>query len=292
MTPGIAGHTLQVGGLQRRFLVHTPREFDAVRRVPVVYVLHGAGGTAQWTLDETGWGAKADREGFILVLPEALPMDPSKRPKFFTNPQVWNDRAPLSVSLGVRHDDVAFLAALLGHVERHFAVDPRRAYVTGFSNGAAMTFLLATELSTRFAAIAPVAGRCRLEKLRPERPVPTLYLIGRDDPLVPLAGGDVKSPWTGQIEKKPPVRETLAKWAKAIRAEADAKLIEDREGVKVERHAPRKGGAELLVYTIEGLGHHWPGGKGRLSEKIGGKPSKIIKATDVIWEFFRWRPMP
>jgi polyhydroxybutyrate depolymerase len=198
----------------------------------------------------------------------------------------------LSVSLGVRHDDVAFLAALMDHVERQFVVDPRRIYATGFSNGAAMTFLLATELSTRLAAIAPVAGRCRLEAPTLERPLPTLYLIGRDDPLAPLAGGDVKSPWTGQTEKKPPVRETLEKWVKAIGAQTQAEVIEDRDGVTIARNAPRKDGAELLVYTIDGLGHHWPGGKGRLSEEIGGKPSKRINATDLTWEFFRKHTMP
>ncbi len=34
-------------------------------------------------------------------------------------------------------------------------------------------------------------------------------------------------------------------------------------------------------------GHHWPGGKGQLSEKLAGKPSSKVHATDVIWEFFQ-----
>jgi polyhydroxybutyrate depolymerase len=292
MTPGIASHVLQVASLKRRFLVHTPKGIDQRRAVPAVFVLHGAGGTAQWMLEETGWDVKADQEGFLVVAPEAVPMDPSKKPKFFTNPQVWNDGGQTSVALSRGHDDVAFLTSLLDQMERQFAVDPGRVYVTGFSNGAAMTFLLATKLSTRLAAIAPVAGRCRLEAPALERPVPTLYMIGQDDPLVPLAGGEVQSPWTGQTANRPPVRETLDKWANAIRAEAQATVSEDREGITIARHAPRQGGAELQMYMIDGLGHHWPGGKGRLSERIGGKPSKRINATNVIWEFFRRHSIP
>jgi polyhydroxybutyrate depolymerase len=292
MTPGIASHVLHGGGLKRRFLVYTPEGIDLSGFVPVVLVLHGAGGTAKWMLEETGWDVKADQEGFLVAAPEAMPMDFSKKPKFFTNPQVWNDGGQTSVALSRGHDDVAFLTSLLDQVQRQFAVDPRRIYVTGFSNGAAMTFLLATGLSQRLAAIAPVAGRCRLEAPALERPVPTLYMIGQDDPLVPLAGGDVKSPWNGQTANRPPVRETLDKWAKAIGAEAQATVSEDLQGVTIARHAPRQDGAELVVYTIKGLGHHWPGGKGRLSERIGGKRSLRINATNVIWEFFRKHAMP
>ena len=63
--------------------------------------------------------------------------------------------------------------------------DPGRVYVTGFSNGASMTFRFAAERSTRLAAIAPVAGPCRLRAPRLERAVPTLFLVGAADPLVP-----------------------------------------------------------------------------------------------------------
>ena len=72
-------------------------------------------------------------------------------------------------------------------------------FMTGFSNGAAMTFRFAAERPDDVAAIAAVSGYC--PHVGPmSRPVPTHFLIGSDDPLVPITGGEVVSPWDGRIE--------------------------------------------------------------------------------------------
>ena len=47
------------------------------------------------------------------------------------------------------------------------------------------------------------------------------------------------------------------------------------------------GGAVFVVYTVEGLGHHWPGGRGRLSRRLFGPPSDRIRANELIEDFFR-----
>src|SRR5207302_11412182 len=135
-----------------------------------VLVLHGTGGTAAWTLGETGWADKADREGFLLALPEGLRPDLSKPPHFLDNPQVWNDGSPLLIRGEPRGDDVGFIDAVVDAAGAEFAVDPRRVYATGFSNGAGMVFRLGAERAGRFAALAPVAGHCWLPGPRPERP--------------------------------------------------------------------------------------------------------------------------
>jgi polyhydroxybutyrate depolymerase len=43
--------------------------------------------------------------------------------------------------------------------------------------------------------------------------------------------------------------------------------------------------------TIEGLGHHWPGGRGEFNERIAGPPSNRVNATELIWEFFQQHSM-
>jgi len=48
--------------------------------------------------------------------------------------------------------------------------------------------------------------------------------------------------------------------------------------------------SSIVVYTIEGHGHHWPGGKSALPESLAGKNTARLTATDVIWEFFRSHP--
>src|SRR5687768_11322517 len=89
LTPGDHRQAVTAGGRGRHCLVHIPARCAAP--APVVLVLHGAGGSAAWAAWETGWSAKADREGFVAVYPEALPPRPEKPSKFLTNPQRWND---------------------------------------------------------------------------------------------------------------------------------------------------------------------------------------------------------
>ena len=87
-------YPLRHGGKARRFLVHRPANRGDDAPLPVVMVLHGAGATAAWTLGDTGWADKSDREGFLVVLPEGLRPDLTKTPHFVDNPQVWNDGSP------------------------------------------------------------------------------------------------------------------------------------------------------------------------------------------------------
>lgn len=279
--------TIEVGSWPRHYRVHEPTGYDARRPVPLVLILHGAGGTATWTLGETGWAATADRDGFLALLPEGTRADPNRPPGFLNNPQVWNDGSPRARLGRPGVDDVGFLAAVLDQVQAHYAVDPAQVFATGFSNGAGMVFRLAAELSPRLAAIAPVAGHWWLPDRRPTRPMPTLYLVGDADPLVPLQGGDVISPWDGQVSLMPPVGTTLERLAVALGRLPGPHLIRDDHGIRVTRYGPGPGDVELLAYVISGLGHHWPGGRGQLNRRLAGPPSQRLDANDLIWDFFR-----
>jgi polyhydroxybutyrate depolymerase len=278
LPPGDHALTLPVGSHDRRYLLHVPPGGVAPR--PVLLMLHGAGATSSWTRDETGWNTTADREHFVVAYPDGVVPDPARPPDFLANPQVWN--------AGAGPDDVAFLAALLDDLPRRTSIDPRRVYVTGFSNGAAMTFRLAAELSDRIAAVAPVAGYCPTVP-PPVRPVPTMYMVGAADPLVPLDGGAVTSPWGGRVESRPPVWEVLRRWAELLGLPPEPMAVAERDGVTVVEYGP---GVEFVALMIAGLGHHWPGGRGRFNRRIAGPPSDRVRANEVIWEFFRRHALP
>ena len=102
---------LRHDGRPRRYLVHRPAGRDDGAPLPVVVVLHGTGATAAWTLGDTGWADKADREGFLVVLPDGLRPDLAKPPHFVDNPQVWNDGSPKLVPNEPEGDDVGFIDA-------------------------------------------------------------------------------------------------------------------------------------------------------------------------------------
>jgi polyhydroxybutyrate depolymerase len=253
--PGSHRYRLPHEGFDRSFVLHRP---PVAGPTPLMMMLHGAGGSALFAVEETGWSDLADEQGFTVVYPEGIAARPEKKAKFLTNPQEWNDGSGRG-----RHDDVGFLLAVLDRLAP--ITDPDRVYLTGFSNGAGMAFRLAAEHADRFAALAPVAGHCWLPDPKPSRPVPTFYLSGDQDRLVPLAGGPTPTPW-GTVEVRPAVNDTLVRWGKAIGAEP--------------------GSALFPVRLIAGHGHHWPGGKAMLGEKLGGPASTEVDATREIWEFF------
>ncbi|VTS00008.1 Poly(3-hydroxybutyrate) depolymerase-like protein OS=Kosmotoga olearia (strain TBF 19.5.1) GN=Kole_0508 PE=4 SV=1: Abhydrolase_5 [Gemmata massiliana] len=268
--------------------------------------LTGTGGTAEWANRETGWSELARREGFALAVPEALPPDPTKPPSFLANPQRWNDAseannkpqttedsdaesssnsdapfAPRSLALP---NDVRFLTAVMDDAIIRLRTDVRNIFVTGFSNGAGMTFRLAAEAANRVAAIAPVAGYCWVRDPRPARPVPTLYTVGARDLLLPLRGGDVRLPWRNRLVRRPPITDTLERWARAIGCAEAPVLQQDDQTVRVDRYP---GPVVFDAVTVEDLGHHWPGGGTQLNPRVAGPPSNAVNATEMIWAFFK-----
>jgi len=288
--PGDHTLALKVGKLKRSYIVHVPPKYDANRPMPVVLMLHGRGGNARAAMKQTGWHRKADREGFLAVFPEGIRPDPSRRARFVGNPQTWNDGSGRFYAGKNQIDDVGFTKALIDDLISRFAVDGQRIYVTGFSNGSSMTYRLGVELSDRIAAIAPVASSgLRIEDPKLKRPIPMITIQGSADPRNPLEGGDIRI--FGRIDKRPPIRESVESWARLLDCPPTPKTIRDQDGIKGVRYGPGKEGAEVVFYTVEGMGHIWPGAKRVLPKRLVGEPTDKLNGTDLIWEFFKKHAM-
>ncbi len=294
VTPGDHEYQLTVGATARRYTVHVPPGYDGRTAVPVVMMLHGGGGTSRAAATETAWDAKADQAGFLAVFPDALPPDPAKRSSFARNPQLWNDGSERFYAGQNAVDDVGFLNAVLDDASVRFAVDARRVFVTGFSNGASMTFRFAAEASARLAAIAPVAGACWIEPQGLEHAVPMLYITGTADPLNLIEGGVPKllngGSDTVRAKAKPPVRDSILKWVRASGCPEKPVRVSEVNGVRTETHGPGRDGTEVVYTTVEDLGHTWAGGRSLLPQFLVGRTSSRIRATDVIWGFFMEHP--
>jgi polyhydroxybutyrate depolymerase len=288
-TPGNHDESLKFGGLTRTYIVHVPPSFNGKSRVPVVFMLHGAGGSGAGAESETGWTSKSDREGFIVVFPDGTPPRPSLPARFLLNPRLWNDGSGRGAAGKENIDDVGFISAIIDFVEAHYAADPDRIYCTGFSNGASMTFSVGVNLSNRIAAIAPVSGHLWLKQKQLAYPVPLLFIIGTADPLNPIAGGNVKLPW-GVEQYHPPVEDSLKEWERMLGCGPQVETARDGNGVRELVYDRCSKGGEVLYYRIDGLGHVWPGGQSKLPEKWVGKPGDKLNATNVIWEFFKAHP--
>lgn len=230
---------------------------------PVVVMLHGTGGSAAFAADETRLIPFAAEMGFVVAFGDGLPVNPAEPVRFLTNPRRWNDGSTAPGDpFHADTNDMGYLADLIADAVSRSDGDPARVYLTGFSNGAGMAFRFAAERSDLLAAVAPVAGYCPAAVPTPARPVPTLFLHGDADLLIPVVGGPVRLPWGNRTVTRPPIRDTITRW-------------ESRLGASVE------------VVTVPGLGHHWPGGKGQFNPRLGGPTSDRLDANREIWTFFR-----
>ena len=279
----------------REYVIHIPSSCDRSRPAAVVLMLHGFGGTALNAAKETGWSEKADREGFIIVYPEATRPDRLRPADFRRNPQAWNDGSGRFHAASEKVDDVAFIGAMIDKIGESCRIDASRIFVTGFSNGASMTFRLGAELSPRFTAIAPVSGTCWLERVEPPNAVSLCYITGAADSLNPLEGGGPKLAFGGKEQggaAKPPVQQFVDLWCGALGCAGALMLDETVDGVRRRKYGPGRQQAEVMFVTVEGLGHHWPGGERQVAEFLVGRHNQKLKATDEIWNFFRAQRKP
>jgi polyhydroxybutyrate depolymerase len=295
LPPGHQSQGLEHAGQVRTYLLFLPSAAqDTSRALPLVVMLHGMGGTAANAVRETAWSVKAEQEGFVLAYADASRPDPQRDVSLRNNPSAWNDGSGRFHAGAQQVDDTGFIRKLIDQVSAQQSIDPRRIYVTGFSNGASMAFRVGAELADRVAAIAPVAGASWADKPQPVRGVSVIYLTGTADPLNPLEGG---FPKLGQREQggraKKPVAEMIGTWTQALHCPpAKETSATNANGVRTRSFSGCKDGAEVVLITVEGLGHIWAGGENLLPEFMVGKPTNQLKATEVIWDFFRNHPTP
>jgi len=281
--------TLQSGGVERWYLRHVPPAHDGSTPVPVVVDLHGYTEGADVHAVHSQLGPFGDEQGFMTLTPQGAGVVP-----------MWQ-AAPGS-------DDVAFVGDMLDQVESDLCVDTARVFVTGLSNGAMMTSVLACDLADRFAAAAPVAGVTAVADCDPARPVPVVAFHGTEDPFLDYDGGfgpgvaNLPTPdGEGTLGETPPPETDAVSVPEVLAACADRNGCEAGEEPTRESIAEDvtllasdcPEGAEVQLYRVEGGGHTWPGAEMlRGATDVVGLTTFSISANQVMWDFFAAHPLP
>lgn len=276
--------SINVDGRARTFLVHVPADLDKRRDVPLVVVFHGGGGNAANAARMSGMSEKADLGQFIVAYPNGTG-------RGSIGMLTWNTWSCCGPALDRKVDDVKFVRAMVRALSQQHAIDPKRVYATGMSNGGMMAYRVGCEAADVFAAIAPVAGALDTESCGPAEPVSAIIFHGLADRHVRYAGGKPFSAFDRHERVDKPVS-----YAVEVFTQADGCSPEPRRTKKHHvRHDVYSGcreGTAVELYSIEGQGHAWPGGEKGLRAGNVDPPTTEISATNLMWEFFKAHPKP
>jgi len=282
--PGDHERLLQIGDLHRSYVVHVPPHYDPKSPIPVVLALHGAATNGRMMANYSGLAKKADEAGFAVVYANG------------TGPGgimlTWNSGGARRAGEASTADDVGYIRKVLDDLQMCLTVDAKRVYATGLSNGAMMCYRLASEMSDRIAAIAPIAGTIAVDNYHPKRPVPVMHFHGTADKVVPMQGPQNDAARLFGFRSVPETMRILVA-CNACAQDPQTTELPDKahDGTQVTRkiYAAKEGGAEVVLYVIDGGGHTWPGRQPPV--RFLGKSTAQISANDLIWEFFRKHPM-
>ncbi len=229
--------TLQHGGKSRTYTLHVPSGLSAGKPLALVFDLHGAGGSGTGQQRDSGWGAVADREKFLMAYPDGID-------------GYWNvDDTCCGTAGKQKIDDVGFLKALILALSKDICIDATRIYVTGFSNGGGLTHRMGCDAADVIAAIAPMATDLRTQPCKPVRPISMMEFRGTKDSLEPYEGGLV-GPAGGQYVAVG-AKASLKLWADINQCTGTTTPIDKY----CESYTACQGGVESDLCSMTGVDH-------------------------------------
>jgi polyhydroxybutyrate depolymerase len=282
--------TIGVNGVTRTFTAQLPDTKPA----PLVIVLHGNTQTGADMASRTSWLPVARRERFGVVFPDGLN-------------RAWADFRPNANRAGRAppkdSDDVGFIAKLIEKFIADGTADPKHIYITGLSNGGAMTMTMVCARAELFAAAASVIMNLTDESAtacHPSRAVPMLMMNGTADPLIPYQGGRGTSRFAAAGFWS--TAKTLDFWrhANACETRDDAAVDLDHRDhadrttvTRISSRCPQ--GRDVVLYRINDGGHRMPGAFAdarfpRMVDGFLGPQNHDIDGAETIWAFFRQFP--
>jgi polyhydroxybutyrate depolymerase len=262
---------------KREYLLYVPKSYDRAKPTPLVINLHTAMSWPTSSMNISQWNLVADEDGFIVVYPAGTGFGSKS----------WEMTVSETPS---RMPDVIFISELIDKLEVSYNIDKTRIYADGMSNGGGMAFVLSCTLSDRIAAVGMVSAG-----LYPEwswctdhRPVPVIAFHGTADPICPYNGGRTKF----GDDIFPSVPSFMANWARRNRCGPNPMESAFAADVTRLQYTDCADDASVLLYTVKGEGHQWPGGKPIVAKWLVGPYSHSIDATRQMWAFFREHALP
>lgn len=263
--------SLVSNGIIRYYNLYLSKNYSA--NMPLIIALHPYTLDAASMAEIADFSPIADTGDFLVVYPEGL-KDNSGNP-------YWN----VGWTWEPQTNDLLFISDLIDSLHSRNNIDLNRVYACGISNGAIMSYELATRLSNKIAAIASVSGGMPpnvFDTTVAKRAVPLIEIHGTADATIPWGGSSSGSFPCVAVD-------TLRKfWLNADQCVTEDSVaipnINTSDGSTVEQYIFSGGtnGAIVKLYKVIGGQHpDWPG------STAPGSNNEDFNASTAMWNFFK-----
>lgn len=189
---GFNEFNMEIDGEIRNFLIHVPAAYSSDTITPLLFMLHGSSGNGQRFYNISGWVQKAEEEGFIAVFPTALEYPiVEKNGRMETKWSSGGLEKDIPEGYPIK-DDIPFFETMVDLCKESFAIDDKRIYICGFSNGGGFVkSRILPEMSDVFAACASSGGPGLPQSfpINGQRRMPLYTIVGTlDDRVIEGAG--------------------------------------------------------------------------------------------------------
>lgn len=266
--------------------------------LPLVVVLHGCNQTAESFAELTGFRDLALAESFVALFPE---QSGAANPWYCWN---WFLDEHQQRETG----EAAVVAAMVDEVVGEGGVDTSRVYAVGLSAGGALSVVLGTVFADKFAAVGSVEGcpfkgtPCinspssltgdQLATLahtamgENARALPVFVVQGDADTTVSPANGDLLvEQWLGvaDLVDNGLLDQSVSRDPRSVDSGAAGGKTYD-----ILTYGDGAGPVMVLRWTVQGLGHAWPGGAAGMAFSDPAGPN----AAQGAWEFLSQHALP
>ena len=242
--------TITDQGLTRTYHLYIPDNLPS--GAPLVFILHGYGGSAESYLNNTSLTFKklADEEKVMLCYPQA-----TKDPKPNTG---WNVYYPWQIDR-MAVDDCEFICNLAKHLQSTYNLSEKNTFLTGMSNGGEMCYLMAYRKPEAFGAIASMAGLTLVEMAKRHnytKPVAFMEVHGTGDKTSRWEGDPTNQYGWGAYLAVPLAVEAVAAGNKCMYQETK-EIATKANRIQLHRYYGSPSGKEVHFYEVTNGGHNW-----------------------------------
>jgi polyhydroxybutyrate depolymerase len=244
-------NTIEVGDLSRSYIVRAPEQ--STEPLPLLIMLHGAGGDAAAAETATGFTQLAVAGNYVVAYPNGTAANS------IPGELAWNAGTCCGLARTHGIDDVSFVLAMITELEAAYSIDASRIYLVGYSNGAMMTYRLACEHAELFAGIAVVSGALNVTPCAPAAPLSVLIVHGTGDLTVPYDGGETNDRTAARFGQwyNRSVEYATAFWTELDDCGQDA-VVTTGELTTTDTYRDCRADTTVEVVTIPEGTHTWP----------------------------------